>query len=372
MTRLKTTVTAALAFAIMFAGTAAAQTVPTLTATVGAPDGIGAVVTLNWTPVPGAEGYTFQAGVDPVTPLVHYNVPGGSSTQGTVFAPNGTYYIRVRAYAGALVGEYSPVQTVTVGGACVPPSPPAITATPTGGTVSVNWSPIAGAVGYRVEFGLTPTSTDLVQTVGPGTTSLNQYAGILGTFFVRVTTGNACGMATSATVPFTIETLAGSGPRTPDPPPGQLIPRETLSYAPAIVQQLAREYWHDLQNSCTSYPGGNNMFMFRVLQRLRQIDSRWGLNYKRGRYGDLSQDVVAYNPTNRPDLRPDGTGEDQVYLFDIIFRHCGTGSQYPDWAWFDITNETWHAGSACGGTPHCAMWGIEPYLRAGFPADGRQ
>lgn len=371
MKLMKTTGALAAAFALVALGASeAAAQVPQLSATA-----VGARVTIEWSNLQplGAQGYNLQVGTTPGgSQIGDVNLPVSAGTRIVVDAPDGTYYLRVRGLAGALAGPFSNEASVTVGGACVPPSGPAITATTTGGTVSVNWSPIAGAAGYRVEFGLTPTSTELVQTVGPGTTSLNQWAGIIGTFYVRVVTANACGMATSATVPFTISTLAGSGPRTPDPPPGQLIPRSTLNYGQAIVQQVAREHWGDLQNSCTSYPGGTNTFMFRVLQRLRQIDSRWGLNYKRGRFGDLSQDVVAYNPTDRPDIRPDGTGESQVYLFDMIFRHCGTGSQYPDWAWFDITDETWHAGRACGGTAHCAMWAIEPYLRAGFPADGRQ
>jgi hypothetical protein len=48
-----------------------------------------------------------------------------------------------------------------------------------------------------------------------------------------------------------------------------------------------------LRNSCVEM-GGNNEFLFEVVRRLRRIDTRWGLNWKRGRVGDMSQDVVNY------------------------------------------------------------------------------
>jgi hypothetical protein len=97
----------------------------------------------------------------------------------------------------------------------------------------------------------------------------------------------------------------------------------------------------------------------RVVQRLRQIDSRWGLNDKRGNRGDMSQDIIAYNPTNRPD-----NGESQIYLFDIISGHC-TGRAD---VWFqDVTGPTWAGrGSPACGTEWCARWTIDAYLRAGL------
>jgi hypothetical protein len=154
----------------------------------------------------------------------------------------------------------------------------------------------------------------------------------------------------------------GSGPREPNPAPGQLLPPP--NYLPQVVEAMARAYPGDLFNSCREH-GGNNVFMFRVLAELRKRSSRWGLNYKRGWAGDLSQDIITYNPTDRPD-----EGESRIYLYDIIGGHCGDRPG-PNWA--DVTDATWsQRGNPACGSEWCARWTIEPYLRAGFPADPRQ
>ena len=82
-------------------------------------------------------------------------------------------------------------------------------------------------------------------------------------------------------------------------------------------QQVAAQYPNALRNSCQDN-GGTWEFMDRVVDALRQHDSRWGYNGKRGNPNDPSQDVVAYHW---------GRGADQnspnVYAFDIIGSHCG-------------------------------------------------
>jgi hypothetical protein len=359
---MKTAAMAALAFAIMFSGPAAAQTVPTLVATVGAPNGVGAVVTLQWTALPGAEGYILQAGTSPgVADIATVRLPA-TFTQVTVFAPNGTYYVQAAGFLGPLVGEFSAVQSVNVGGpvTCGPLTAPAVAASTNSYlSVKVDWTPVLGASGYTVEYTRYNGITELAEPAAPTTNSVTKYAGIFGQFFVRVVAHNACGeQAASAYMPFS--TSVGTGPRTPDPAPGTIIQRATLHYLRSVVEQTASQYRGDLLNSC-----GNNTFMYRVLRALRAIDSRWGLNYKRGWTGDLSDDIVSYNPTNRAD-----SGESQVYLFDIISGHCGNS---PGPNWDEVTDETWAArGSSECGSEWCAQWTIEPYLRAGFPPDGRQ
>jgi len=77
--------------------------------------------------------------------------------------------------------------------------------------------------------------------------------------------------------------------------------------------------------------------MDRVVDALRQIDTRWGYNGKRGNANDPSQDVVDYHW---------GAGSDQdstdVYIIDIISGHCGNA---PDPAWVDQTGPTAAAGT---------------------------
>lgn len=81
------------------------------------------------------------------------------------------------------------------------------------------------------------------------------------------------------------------------------------------------------------------------------------MNWKRGRRGDLSQDIVTYNFGSNAD--EDTT---DVYIIDVIAGHCG-GS--PGWNWQDVTAATRNGGGI-------GRWTLQPYLSAGFPADSRQ
>ena len=217
---------------------------------------------------------------------------------------------------------------------------------------------MAGATSYTIQWSRAPGGTELQeQTTG---VSQYKYIGQVGTYYARVVANNACGNTMSAEVSFTIASLVNpNAPRSPNPPAGTIIPRASLGYALGIIQQVARTYRGDLQNSCRDF-GGNNIFMFRVVQALRQVDSRWGLNDKRGHGGDMSQDIIAFNPTDRPD-----NGEAQIYIYDVIAGHC-TGN--PDVWMNDVTDVTWAGGnSGMCGNRFCARWTIDNYLRAGFP-----
>lgn len=121
--------------------------------------------------------------------------------------------------------------------------------------------------------------------------------------------------------------------RTPSPPAGQRLPLPNML---AVVQQVAREYPNALRNSCQSH-GGTWEFMDRVVDRLRQYDTRWGYNGKRGNVNDPSHDVVDYNWGSQADQ-----GTTQVYLIDIVGGHCGPN---PTPGWLDVTDVTFGGGS---------------------------
>jgi hypothetical protein len=349
-----------LAFAfVAFAAVRASAQAPTLTVTVNAPS-----VAINWTPVPGALGYTLQAGTAAgLSNIASVNLPA-SITRIAVVAPPGVYYLRVRAFSGTVAGPFSNEAVANMFGpapppSCQPPAAPSVTANVQGGNVTLNWPSVAGAIGYQVQWSRFSGGTELVEN--SSTNSHSKYVGVPGTFYARVVALTSCGNATSAEVPFTIVTLTGSGPRTPNPAPGQMLPLP--SYGQNVVIQMAQQYRGDLLNSCRD-TGGNNTFVFRVVQALRQRDTRWGLNYKRGQKGELSQDIVAYNGTANPD-----EGESHVYLIDIISGHCGSN---PDWNWGDVSAVTWaNRGQSYCGTEWCAYWTLDPYIRAGFPPDPR-
>jgi len=363
MKRLKITAAAALALAIMLSGQAAAQTVPTLAVSAGAGNGVGATVTIEWSALPLAQGYTLEAGSAPgVANIATVNLPA-SITRIIVFAPNGTYYLRVRGFAGAIAGDFTPVQTVTVGGppVCPPLAAPTVTAENSSYlSVKTTWTPADGAVGYMVEYGRFDGVTELAEPVGPTVNTVNKYAGFTGNFFVRVVAHNACGeAAASAYVPFEITSSPGTSPRAPDPPPGQLLP--IPSYAQGVVFEMARVYAGPLSRACKN----NHEFLFLLLRELRRYDSRWGLNWKRGDVGQgMSSDIVSYNPTHLPD-----EGNGQVYIFDVIGAECE--GNYPSFG--NATPVTWSArgNPACGAGTWCTKWTLQPYINAGFVPDGR-
>jgi len=127
--------------------------------------------------------------------------------------------------------------------------------------------------------------------------------------------------------------LADAGappPDAPPPPPDATTARPPLPDGSGVVRAVAAERPDLLRNSCVDM-GGNNDFLFEVVRRLRRMDSRWGLNWKRGRVGDMSQDVVDYyyGPAGAP-----MEGSPDTYVVDMIGGHCGPT---PSPAWIDVT-----------------------------------
>ena len=186
------------------------------------------------------------------------------------------------------------------------------------------------------------------QMYGAGTTSLNVPNAPAGSYYSRIVAVTACGAETpSEVIAFTVTGSSGGGPRTPDPQPGQRLPLPDMS---SVVNAMGNAYRGDLLNSCVSN-GGNNTWLFRVVQELRRRDTRWGLNWKRGNVGDMSQDVVTYNYGAGAD-----EGTTNVYIIDVIGGHCGSS---PSPAWVDNTEVTIRSGTI-------GRWTLRPYIAAGW------
>jgi len=370
----------ALALLSVCAREAAAQA-PTVTASANGP-----VVTVQWTTVSGATGYQISVSGS-FTGVV--NVPG-STTSFVVTPPAGTYNVVIFATAGNQIGPASNTATVTVGGGggsptpCAPPAATTVTAAASGLVVSVTWTPVAGTLGYRVEFSRTPGGTELVQTLPAGQTSLQGSSPFAGTFYVRVVTGNACGTTPSAEVTFAAGTPTtpggptpptGSGPRTPDPvrgAPGVDCTSSSVEgdcmlpvpgYAAGVVASLGSQFPGEAALARPSEcRGGNNNFLFRVLRELRTRDTRWGLSYKRGNFPTLSEDIISYNATARPD-----EGESHIILFDIVGGECFSGRAGLSGGISQTYNGTWNQrGQSYCGTTYCARWTLAPFIAAGF------
>jgi hypothetical protein len=324
-------------------------------------------VVIQWSAIPGATTYD-------VLVAGQFN---GETTVPTTFVdvtpPPGTYVIQVRARNGASVGPYSSPITIVVGGnaptpGCPTPTAPALTASAVGNVVTLNWTLVPNVLGYRIQASRTPGGTELQLDVPASQGSFSQAVPVLGAVYFRVLAGNACGALTpsneasvmiGAPTPGPAPAPPTGGARTPDPAPGTIIQRATLGYVRDIVARMGAQFRGDLLNSCVE-DGGNNVWLFRLVSALRQIDTRWGLNYVRGRAPRMSQDVIAYNPTAGPD-----EGAQQIYLFDVIPGHCGSN---PGAGVDDITDRTWAGGQsgdpACGNR-FCAAWTLLPYLAAG-------
>ncbi len=304
----------------------------------------GSTITFAATPPAGATGLLLGAGVVPGQSLVVLPVP----LSGQVSVPNvppGVYYARMHAAnAGGISGASNEV-TVTVSNACSAPAAPTLNVAVNGQAVVVSWNAIGGAIGYRLDVSATPGGAPMISQPLPASqTGVSNPFVPAGTYYARVVVANACGQfSTSAEVAVTVTAPTG-GSRTPNPPPGQRLP---LPNRAAVVDEIGRLYRGDLLASCVA-SGGNNTWLFRLVQRLRQEDTRWGLNWKRGRVNDMSQDVITYNWGSQAD---EGTRE--IYVIDVIIGHCGN----PVAGWIDVTGQ--------GGAD--AIWTLQPYRSAGFP-----
>jgi hypothetical protein len=349
----------------IFATDASAQA-PTLSATA-----VGNSVTIQWTPLPGVTGYTIGVGTAPgASNLADVNLPVFVNRI-VVKAPAATYYLRVRGFVGTIVGPNSNEASVTVADQPAPPpcapigAPASVTAAASGLGVNVSWAPVAGAAGYQIQWSRQPNTTELVETTTA--TSVAKHVGFAGTFYVRVLAASPCGStAVSQTASFTLAGGGGPAPtpgfvpspggnRTPNPPPGQMLP--VPAYGEQVVLDMARRYPAQLARACKT----NHEFLFMLLNELRKHDTRWGLNWKRGNAGSMSTDVVAYNATDQPD-----EGNGKVYLFDVIGAEC----ERNDPVFINQTAVTWAAAGnpICGSGTFCTKWTLQPYLEAGLPA----
>lgn len=140
--------------------------------------------------------------------------------------------------------------------------------------------------------------------------------------------GNATVTAAVGSARGTLNVTVKYGFRTPDPPPGQRLPKPD-EYA--IVSQVAAQYPNELRNSCQP-PDGNGTwdFMNIVVDRLREKDLRWGFNGKLGDPNNPATDEVAYHYGAGAELN-----STEVYTFDVVGGRCGPN---PGPAWFDISD----------------------------------
>ena len=285
------------------------------------------------------------------------------------FAVPSTYYWRLRAEDGANSSDFSSTAQFVVSlpiviGAPVPVSPigGVTTSTTTPDLVVQNGSlQGSAAVEYRFEISRNPSFAQLDGTVtvarsGGATTSARAPSLTAGTLFYWRVGGYGGGVDGSWSLIDSFRTPGGTsgggggggglpppppssgGNRTPDPGPGQMCtdsvgnPKSSCLPVPnmqSVVSEVAAQYPGALQNSCQEH-GGSFEFLDRVVDRLREYDTRWGYNWKRGNVGDPSLDAVAWHHGPGPD-----EGSPDVHVIDIISGHCGPN---PSAGWGDVTD----------------------------------
>lgn len=308
----------------------------------------GNTVTLTASLPAGLTGLLLQGGATPgaTQAAVPLNVAPQNTLSGV---PPGSYYVRLVAVNAGGMSPPSNEVPVVVSAQCTAPPAPTMSVQTNGNLVAMNWTPVAGVAGYRLEVATSPGGPAAhVQPFGASQTSVT-YPGVPpGTYYARVAAVAACGaQAMSVEVTIAVASTPG-GSRTPNPPaptPANYLPLPDRS---AVVADLARQYPSELRASCVE-TGGNNRWLFRLVERLRREDTRWGLNWKRARVGDMSQDVITYNYGPEND-----EGTLYVHVVDVIVGHCGPN---PGGAWINQT-QLWSTG---------AKWTLQPYLAAGHP-----
>lgn len=282
--------------------------------------------------------------------------------------PGHTYYWRARALDGANTGPYSAVAHFAVVEETIIETPTPLE--PIGNITTnrpnfvVKNGSTKGPVGdlvYRFEVGNSPAGPAVaVVTVTPGsggTTSMSLgdlpwdrtlfwrvYAtdGVTASPFSSIVSFKTPPAPTAPSPPAPIPSPppsggpplpGGPGGRAPDPPPGQRLPLPNMFH---VVRQVADARPDLLRNSCQEH-GGSWAFLDLVVDTLRTYDTRWGYNWKRGRVGDPSLDVIDYHWGAGP-----SEGSTEVYIIDVIAGHCGPNPQ-PTWG--DVTDVTYNNGS---------------------------
>lgn len=259
-----------------------------------------------------------------------YTVPGGELEQ------TSTYMWRARARIGSEYGKWSnawsfvtptlvtlgtPTPTSPASGSDIGTSRPELVVT--NGEVSAG----AGAVAieYQIDNDVllsSPSTFQVAMSASGTTTGMFEDALQPGVYGWRARATNGTIMSDWSAISTFTYTPGAGGFRTPDPPPGQKLPLPDES---ALVAEVAAEFPELIDNSCVE-EGGSWAFMDEVIRRMREKDTRWGFNCKRGDCNHISIDIANYHYGAGP-----SEGSPDTYPIDIIFQVCPAGNAQPTW-----------------------------------------
>ena len=296
---------------------AAAPSAPTnLTATVS-----GLAVTLSWAASANSPThYVVQAGAAPGQTSATYHVGGATTLSGSAGA--GTYYVRVVAVnADGTSAPSNEVTVVLTSGCSAPSAPVNLRAIIRGTEAFIFWrQPLTGtASGYTLQVGGAPGQTFAEYPTG-GTT-LNANVGS-GAYFLRVVASSPCGSSAASNelqIAFPSNTV-----RVADPEPGTALGMPDIA---ALVNRIHNENPGMLAQQCpTGRKYENNPWQDRIVDRLRQYDTRFGYNQKPTRNAadnDGFPVIAAGDEITFFAGSGSAEGSPTVHAFDILSDHCG-------------------------------------------------
>lgn len=280
----------------------------------------GLAVTFTWDAAGNAPTqYFLQAGLAPGQTAFEF--PVGLATTFPATGPAGTYYVRVVAANAEGRGAPSNEVVVTLTAGCATPAPPYnLRAIVRGSEAFIFWRESASATSYTLQAGTAPGQT-FAQFPAAGTTiNATQPSG---TFYLRVIANGPCG--TSAASNEVQVSFPGNTVRVADPDPGTVLGMPDVA---ALIARIHNEDPGRLGLSCpTNRKYENNPWQDRIIDRLRQYDTRFGYNAKPTRTAaDNNGFPVIAAGDELTFFAGAGTAEGSanVYAFDILSDHCGT------------------------------------------------
>jgi hypothetical protein len=263
-----------------------------------------------------------QAGFQPGQTAITVPLPA-SQTFFNASAGAGTYYVRVVAVNAEGTSAPSNEVTVVLTSGCAPPSAPLnLRAMIKGSELFLFWRrPQAGAVsGYSVQVGNSSGST--FTQIPTGASTLNAMAPA-GTFYARVIATSPCGNSAASNEVTMV--FPSNSVRVADPDPGTTLGLPDIQ---GLIERINAEAPGLLfSQSC---PLGikyvNNPWQDRIIDRLREYDTRFGYNGKPTRTAADNNGVPVVAAGDEITYFA-GAGVAQgsraVYAIDILFNHCG-------------------------------------------------
>jgi fibronectin type 3 domain-containing protein/NAD-dependent dihydropyrimidine dehydrogenase PreA subunit len=186
------------------------------TAVPAAPTGVAATasgtsITVTWSAVTGATGYTVYGGTSSAN-LTQLGTTATETYTQSNLTPGTTYYYAVAAINAAGTSNRSVTTSATAQGGTPPAAPTGVAAKDSGTSITVTWSAVTGATGYIVYGGT--SSANLTQLGTPTTATYTQSNLTAGTtYYYAVAAVNASGTSPrSTTISAAIQVAVPAAP----------------------------------------------------------------------------------------------------------------------------------------------------------------